>query len=184
MSNTSKRQLSKAIAKQRVNAGEIITLPRKTRSDISNVNGYAYTHEAFEDAMKTYVVYKGGKVYLSPVTITDEDMYGLQKLYHINNVVYANFNILKEQKEQYYVGKVISWDEYTMDIQLEPTILTKNFLKYISQDTNICMRYKPLCKYSKTEPIYRMCITLIDLPVIPFDILGVDIKKILEEDKK
>lgn len=173
------------IQKQLYRENDIITLPRKTRAGIPNFNGYTYSKEAFDAAMRFYMEYMNGLVYAAPVSLSVDQKTGYEKdkVIDINNKVYASFFRNNDKKPDYVIGKVVEWDDFTFTIQLSGTLLSRQFMKYIKEDTEIALRYTPLSKYSKKETITKMNIVMLDMSIIPFEDLGIDIKELMEDKK-
>lgn len=155
------------------------TLQRKTRSGIPNVTGIIYTKDAFEDAMLRYVEKDGG-LYLAPVSIDDLSIYGERATCHINTEVYRNFHYPVVQKD-YLIGKVAKWDDYTITFEYTPTNTSSNLLYLLDNNSKVALRYSPLPpKLTEDKIVREMIIDLLDVGVMTFDKLGINIEDIIK----
>lgn len=158
------------------------TLPRKTRPGIPHIMNRVYTREAFNNAMEEYIKIGGG-LYMAPVTIIDETIYGANTTSYINTVVYKNFHDPFINKE-YLIGKVDKWDDYTITFKYSTTPTTSKLIHLIDKDTKVNLRYEPIRIDSRTKQITSMKITMLDIPVIPFEVIGIDIQSVIEKMSK
>lgn len=161
------------------------TLLRRTRAGVPNANGYTYTKDAFDEAIRRYVKEKNSGLYLAPVSFSESsfDSYdGKDKTkltIKVNTEVYGKFNKSMPQSEyqKFRVADIVNYDDYTITfkkISMIPEI-ESFFSKYVNDDTMVQMRYNAdIHKGIVTE----MRIICFDLSVIPYNELGIDIKKI------
>lgn len=168
-------ELSEALKRSAVLEGDIVTLKRKTRADIPNANGYVYTKDAFDNAMIFYTQYRKGPIYLAPVTI-EEYSYDINRVRQINSHIYQAFH--EPVNNDYKIGRVTGWDDYTISFQIDPSEIAKNFIKYIIPETSVNLRYVANSNLHKNESITSMNIVALDLDAIPYAALDIDIDKI------
>lgn len=175
--------ISSSIKKPSVIKDGFLTLQRKTRSDIPYFGNRVYTRDAFEKAIKKYAA-NDGSVYLAPVCIDDESGYDDETICYINNNVYRAFHNPKISRE-YSIGRVYDWDDYTITIKYEPTKTAEILSQYITTETKVNLRYIPYnYDYTKGIPISDMTISLVDLGVIPFEVIDLDINELLSNMKR
>lgn len=149
------------------------TLYRKTRAGTPNVNGIIYTKEALDAAMKRYIE-TNGMVFLAPAVI--DSGYDVTTMKRINTDIYMNFyDYSKGQNIEYSIGRIYSWDDFTVTCKYTPTSTTKELTNMILENSKINLRY--LATVVKGKPIEEMRILCLDIPCIPFDVLGVDMSK-------
>ena len=162
----------------------IFTLTRRTRAGVPNANGYTYTKDAFDNAIKRYMKEKNAGCYLAPVSFSESsfDSYGKDNVkltIKVNTEVYGKFNKSMPQSEyqKFRVADIVNYDDYTITFKKISMIPeTESFFsKYVNDDTMVQMRYSAdIHKGIVTE----MRIICFDLSVIPYNELGIDIKKI------
>lgn len=161
--------------------GDIITLQRTTRANIPNDNGFSYTKTAYDEAMKDYME-SGGHVYMAPVAM-DYSNYDDIDIKELNTAIYRNFHH-PEVNEDYKVGTLVSWDDYSISFKLDPTNICWSFVQYIIEETTVSIRYRPICTVKRYKPISKMGIFLLDLATIPYEALGIDPYKVLSKNKE
>lgn len=98
--------------------------------------------------------------------------------------MYRAFHHPKISRE-YSIGRVYDWDDYTITIKYEPTKTVEILSQYITTETKVNLRYIPYnYDYTKGIPISDMTISLVDLGVIPFEVIGLDINGLLSNMKR
>lgn len=156
----------------------LITLPRLTKGGIPNINGYTYTEEAFDNAMKNYIM-KSGIVCLAPEILGIDgidDKLTVKEIAKFNDAVYTQFHS-KGANDKYLFGNVEDWNENTITFKYIKSDIGEKYLPLIYTDTKINMRYMVDTPSIKKE-ITSMGIILFDITVIPFD----DIRDDYDED--
>lgn len=162
----------------------VFTLNRRTRSGVPNVNGYTYTHEAFESAIARYVKEPNAGLYLAPVSVS-ESAFGdniknkTSLVIKANTEIYGKFNVSMSRDEylSYRIAEILSWDDYTITFRkIEMAKRTEDlFSKYVLDDSPVQMRYSADVQKGIVKEMKIICF---DLSVIPYEELGIDIKRI------
>lgn len=128
--------------------------------------------------MVNYVRCNGG-LYLSPVVITDEYEYSPIQAFRINDTIYKGFHT-HICKTEYRVGTIVRWDDYTMTFNYDPASQCVRELvdKYVNDNTKVYLRYDPVYDTMNRHNVVEMEIYCLDIPVIPFDVLGITKKEL------
>lgn len=146
------------------------TLYRKTRAGSINANGIVYTKEAFDEAMKKYMAING-RMFLAPSVV--ESGYDSRTIKKINTEVYVKFHgSVLGPRQEYTVGQVCSWDDFTITCKYTPTSTTEKLINTVLEKSKIQIRYlaDPRC-----IPVRTMRITCLDIACIPFDVLSINL---------
>lgn len=179
-----KQKVSPMIREQlTITDNNIFQLLRRTRAGVPNVNGCTYTHDAFENAMRRYVKEEHSGLYLAPVSFdhkTESKNYDARVITKVNTEVYGRFTKSMPRKDylKYRVASIVSWDDYSITFRKLDNILPAIddlFTKYVNDDVMVQMRYSADLKRGIAREIKIMCF---DLSVIPYEELGIDVKKI------
>ena len=75
----------------------IIKFPRATKAGVPNVNGYTYSKEIFDEAIKRYIS-QGGNVYLAPVDLRSYSVF------------------IPEARD--CIGNIVSFDDETISVKM------------------------------------------------------------------
>lgn len=153
----------------------LFKLRRKTRAGVPNLNGYTYNKDDFDRAMNEYVETDGG-LYLAPCVV-DMGSFG-DKTSLINDTIYGKFHTPKP-KTEYKFAKLVKWDDSYMIFKYCPTEKCMPYINMVTDDICVTTRYCGELEQEKMVHISK--IDMLDIPVIPFDMLGIDIYKYAKE---
>lgn len=146
----------------------LFKLRRRNRPGVPNLNGYTYNKDDFDRAITEYMRADGG-LYLAPCTV-DVSSFG-DKTSLINDGIYVKFHNPKQIK--YKFAQLVKWDDSYMIFKYCPTEKCRPYINMVTDDVCVNTRYQGELDRGKLVHISK--IDMLDIPVIPFDMLGIDI---------